>query len=141
MLVVGERFPRLCSVEFHPLGSFLGRADKGTATAGGDHLVSVEGHDTIGAKGSDGLPVVFRTQCLSCIFQYGYLITVSYLHNLGDFTWISVQIDGNDGLGFPAGFLYPVLDGLLQEGRIHVPGVGLTVHKDRTGTQIFYWVC
>ena len=59
MLIVRERLPGLCSVEFHTLGSFLGRADEGTATAGGNHLVSVEGHDTIGAKGSDGLPVVF----------------------------------------------------------------------------------
>ena len=136
MLVVGIGITGLGG-QPHNLVSILGRAaDEGSATAGGDHLVAVEGEDSVLAKGAQHLTVEARTHTLGSVLDDRDAIAVGNGHDAVDMVGHAVERHGHDGLGVAAGTGLAVEDGLLEQFRVHIPGVLLGTNEHGLGATI-----
>ena len=130
MLIPGERLARLGGIELHLPCLLLRRAQQGTPTTGGDHLVAIEGEDAILAYRTAIASVVDGSHCLSRVFHHGDTVASGYLTNFIHAGGCAVEMHRNDGLGLTPRLPQAILYGRLQQVRIHVPGVRLTVHEN-----------
>ena len=131
MLVIGIRLTGLRRVKHDLLLHRRIRTDQGTATRGGDHLVAVERQDAITAERTTNLPIKPAAQTFRRILDHRYVIPVGHRHDLINLGRHTIQVNRHDRFGFLARHPDPVLDRLLQQGGIHIPGLRLRVDKDR----------
>ena len=78
MLVVGIGLTGLGSIEHYLTLGLLVRANQGTATAGGYHLVAIEGKHAVFAKSSEDLPVKLTSKAFGGILYDRNIIFICH---------------------------------------------------------------
>ena len=136
MLIVRVRFPCLRSVKHRGLFGFFIRHHQRTSPRGRDHLVPVKTQRPIHTESTTFLPLIFRSQRLCSILQYGNLILLGHGTNLVHLCRHPVQVYRNNCLRFPSGFCHPISYSFLQQYGVHVPSILFRIHKNSRCPQI-----
>ena len=136
MLVMWSGITSLRSVELCLLRLFLRTTDQSTSPGSRDHLVAIERESGQFTECATLPSVQFRTQSLRGILQYGDTITTRNIHDLVHLGRHTVKVDRDNSLRELTRLAQTVLYSLLEQYRIHIPGILLTVHKNRFGLQI-----
>jgi len=140
MLIIRVRLSRLGSIEHDLLFRLLIRANQCSAAGSGNHLVPVKREYTIPSKRSANLSVVPAAQPFGGIFDNRNSILISNSHDFLNLCRHPVQINKDDRLRLLARLGNPVFYGLFQQYRIHIPSIGLRIHKNWNSPQISYWM-
>ena len=136
MLVMRSGITSLRSVELCLSGLLFRTTDQSTSPGSRDHLVAIERESGQFTECATLPSVQFRTQSLRGILQYGDTITTRNIHDLVHLGRYTVKVDRNNSLRELTRLAQTVLYSLLEQYRIHIPGILLTVHKNRFGLQI-----
>ena len=136
MLVVGIGLAGLRSQPHHLLPHLPVWTDKRSSSRRSDHLIAVETQHTIVTEGTQYLPFVARTEALGVILNDGDVVLAGNLHDAVNLIGHAIEGNGDDGFRLTASLGDTVLDGLLKQLGVYVPGVGLRVHKYWRGSQI-----
>ena len=136
MLVVGIGLTGLGSIEHNLFLRLLIRANQSTATAGGYHLVAIEGKHAVFAKSSEDLPVKLASKAFGGILYDRNIIFICYRHDLVYLVGHPIQSHRNNRFGLSARLVDTVPDSLLQKYRVHVPCISLRIHEYRSGTKV-----
>ena len=136
VLIIWIALAGLGSVEKYLVLVLLIVADERSPTRRGDHLIAVEGKHAVFAKRAEHLPVEARAESFGSILDHGYAVSVGDLHYSVDSVGHAVEGHGDDGLRSLACFRYAVLDRLLEEVWVHVPGLTLRVNEDWSGAEV-----
>ena len=99
MLIIRISLSGLGGIPHNLVGSLLVRANQGTTTTGGDHLVTIKGEYTILAEGPQHLTIIARAKTLGSILDDGDIVLLPYLHDALDIVGHTVQCHWHDSLG------------------------------------------
>ena len=116
-------------------GLLVGR-DERAAAGSRNHLVAVEGKDSVFAECAQDLTVEAGAEAFGGILDDRNSVSVSYFHDAVYPVRHAVERHRDYRLRGAARLGDPVLDRLLQEIRIHIPSVRFTVHEYRSGAKV-----
>ena len=140
MLIPRIRLAGLCGIVHRQFPFLFIGTYQGSSSGGGYHFVAVERQDSIFAESAAHSPLVAASECFCGVFKYRDAPFLCHFQNLGNLCGHSVEIDGDYGLWLFAGFLYSVGYRVVEQGGVHVPCVGLSVHKHRCGPDICHGI-
>ena len=136
VLVVGIRLAGLGRVEHDLVLRRRIGADESTAARGRNHLVAVERQHAVPAERAQHPSVEPGAEALRSILYHRDTVAAGYLHYLINPVGHAVQSHRDDRLGSLARPGDTVLDRLLQQSGIHIPGLFFRIHEHRPRPKI-----
>ena len=136
VLIIRITLAILRGIHHHLAPSLVGRRNQRTATAGGNHLIAIKTQHTVAAKRAQHTPLIARAKALGSILNHRNIVAIGNLHNAIAIVGHAIERHRNNRLRLTPRDGNSILNSRLQQVRVHIPSVGLRIHKHRRGAKV-----
>lgn len=136
MLIIRISLAGLRGIPHYASARILVGADESAATAGSDHLVTVERQHSETSECAEHLSVVAGAETFSRILDDGDTILIGHLQDFADFIWHTIEGDRDNGFGRASGFFDTVGDCPFEKDGGNVPRVTFRIDENRCSSDV-----